>query len=1036
MAKLQKPIKPHLRIPLIFRTVVSTIVIGIALWIAADTLGKRTVEKVLRSYMTSVLNHEALEHRLNFNRVVSMHYQIAKVMSTQRGLTDYIEGPSWTPHPVGDAVLHQRPPAWMPDNTFLRSFVAPRFFLLIDEDGITREAYSTRGDKPPVILLDIPARLLMLSRQEGHLTSIGGIPFIVSSEEIRGSGKDRFPSILVASPVDSDFLAASTIGNEFNDMVIALVDREGKVFVSSNPGVIPRDMSLDIRQKDFIAIGQDFLEYGGSELNFRFVAFIHRHSVDNMMKPIISKSRLTHTAQAVLFIFAFVLIMFFNARRIKRMTAWVTDFSKEALGGQHVESGHWDEIYELEERFRIFMDEIRSSNETIKREAAEITRAEGEIASKDRQLRLLQSVTESTGTGVAIVIEGEVVPLNSLMEQYCDNYGEPDCFNLRDGSDREMEVEFKDGSIHVFRVMTPDLRMDTKVVLAMDITDQKKALKDIMQSKKDWESTFDSITDMITIYDRDFNVIRANNAARELVNLPVFKDQKGGFLRFFHKEDQRQMFPVLDCLYSGNSYNTEIYLQELDMHMEINVLPRMDASRKVRGLIHVARDITQRKKLEEDLRRSALYDSMTALPNRALFMDRLDNLFDLMDRERDMLFAVLFIDLDNFKKVNDSLGHTIGDEVLKTVAARLLGCVRPGDTVSRFGGDEFAIILGTLENDAEAVVIAQRIRDELKKPLEAGGMVIYSTSSIGLSISHRGYKGSEEMLRDADTAMYHAKARGRDCYMVFDDHMHFKVLESLNIEIDLRNALERDEFRLFYQPIINIVDSHVFGYEALLRWKHPIKGILSPDDFITIAEESGQIVDIGRWVLREACMQLRDMQDPETGVSPHYVSVNVSARQLTADLPDMVRECIIETGVMPEGLRLEITESLLMDNPELALEILVKLRNMNIHIYLDDFGTGYSSLNYIHKFPIDGLKVDRSFVQNIVQDKDAQEIVRAIVSLAHTLDMDVIVEGVEKLEQLEVFRNMGCRLIQGYYFSQPFDTKALESYNPGAEPLS
>ncbi len=432
-------------------------------------------------------------------------------------------------------------------------------------------------------------------------------------------------------------------------------------------------------------------------------------------------------------------------------------------------------------------------------------------------------------------------------------------------------------------------------------------------------------------------------------------------------------------------------------------------------------DITARKTAEERLLHDAFHDPLTGLPNRALFMDRLGMAIAHAKRRLSYTYAVLFIDLDRFKNINDSLGHSAGDELLVAVARRLSSCLRPGDTVARLGGDEFTILLDEVTDVDHAAQVAQRMHREMTQPFRIQGHEVYVTLSLGITLGAGGdYDRPEDVLRDADTAMYGAKTSGKARDAVFDREMHDRAVALLQIETDLRRAVERSEFEIHYQPIVSLTDGQIDAFEALLRWRHPWRGLLQPDDFVPIAEETGLIVPIGWWVLREACRQLADWRILPGCRRPLAVTVNLSGKQfLQADLVHRVEEILQHTGVEPECLRLEITESTIMSKAEEAIAKLQGLRDLGIKVYIDDFGTGYSSLSYLHRLPVDALKIDRSFVSEMCHREDRSEIVGTIVTLARNLRMDVAAEGVETAEQVSRLRGLSCHFGQGYFFSRP-----------------
>lgn len=436
-------------------------------------------------------------------------------------------------------------------------------------------------------------------------------------------------------------------------------------------------------------------------------------------------------------------------------------------------------------------------------------------------------------------------------------------------------------------------------------------------------------------------------------------------------------------------------------------------------------DITARKQAEAQLIHDALHDSLTGLPNRTLFMERLTNAIDLTRRREQYGFALLFMDLDRFKNINDSLGHVLGDEMLISVGRRLQRALRPGDAVARFGGDEFAVFLDDVSSVVGAVRVASRIQKDLSQPFQIGAHEVFTSASIGITLSERRYNEPGDMLRDADIAMYRAKAQGCGRHELFDTAMRTRAVRLLEMETDLRKALERREFELHYQPIVDLLDHQIDGFEALIRWRHPQLGLLYPAEFLSVAEETGLIVPIGDWVLNEACSQiLRWQQD---GLSDSWaVSVNVSGKQLSQpDLASHVNEILQENGVVGSRLKLELTETSLIENTESAKNILSRLKDLSIGIHLDDFGTGYSSLSYLHRFPIDTLKIDRSFINSIGATQDT-EIVRTILSLAHTLNMGVIAEGIETSEHVAALKDLGCRQGQGYYFMKPMPPMELQ----------
>lgn len=436
-------------------------------------------------------------------------------------------------------------------------------------------------------------------------------------------------------------------------------------------------------------------------------------------------------------------------------------------------------------------------------------------------------------------------------------------------------------------------------------------------------------------------------------------------------------------------------------------------------------DITERKALEEQLKQQALHDTLTGLPNRILFSDRLRHALSGIERSKGKV-AVLFLDLDNFKVVNDSLGHDVGDQLLRAVGIRLKGCLRAEDTLARFAGDEFTVLLENVEAEGWATRVAQRIAQELRTPFLVEGQDLIVTASIGVAFSGSSdMNQAEEILRWADLAMYRAKRKGKGTYQVFNHSMSAQAFERLRTESELRRALERRELVVHYQPLVGLETRKVVGFEALVRWDHPERGLLGPSRFISIAEETGLIVPIGRWVLAEACNQVKQWHQRVPGITTLVVSVNLSAKQFQdPSLPSYVAEILRQANLDAHRLHLEITENVLMEDAPSTMSTLGALKALGVEITIDDFGTGYSSLSYLKRLPVSFLKVDRSFVDGLGHHPEDNELVSGITSLAHALNLQVIAEGVENLSQLEKLQVMGCDAAQGYYFAKPLPSQA------------
>ena len=451
-----------------------------------------------------------------------------------------------------------------------------------------------------------------------------------------------------------------------------------------------------------------------------------------------------------------------------------------------------------------------------------------------------------------------------------------------------------------------------------------------------------------------------------------------------------------------------------------------ELNRYVEKLEGTSRELQESR---EHFRHAAFHDPLTGLPNRSLFIEQLRLALRRAQQNEGYRFCVLFLDLDRFKNINDSLGHPCGDELLILVARRLETCVRQTDMVARFGGDEFAILLDAMQNPADAVHVAHKVQETISAPFKLTSHEAVTSASIGVAFSSSGYKEAEDIIRDADTAMYRAKDSGKARYEIFTTAMHTRAVTLLRLESDLRRAIENEELCVYYQPIISVENRELHGFEALVRWQHPERGIISPSDFIPLAEETGLILPLGLSVLRAACHQLRTWQQRSVADSDLIISVNLSGKQLTQpDLIERIEEILRESQIKSWHLKLEVTESVVMENPELAAVTLGKLRGLGVRLSIDDFGTGYSSLSYLNRFPLDILKIDQSFVSMMNQTEENLQIVRTIVTLAGNLGMQVIAEGVETEEQLSQLRLLHCQYAQGFLFAEPMDASEADLF--------
>ncbi len=478
----------------------------------------------------------------------------------------------------------------------------------------------------------------------------------------------------------------------------------------------------------------------------------------------------------------------------------------------------------------------------------------------------------------------------------------------------------------------------------------------------------------------------------------------------------------------------EALLGVLNLYLDAHHRQTAEELQFVTAAAHALGGMIRRHQAEQQLRHHAYHDALTGMPNRVLFMDRLEQCLSFSERHPELRCAVLYLDLDRFKTINDSLGHTLGDQLLLEVSERVRGCMRPEDTVARMGGDEFTILLEDVVEPADALRVSERLHTALQHPIVLKGHEIFVSASIGIAIATNKDRDAADLLRDADTAMYRAKSQGVGQSVLFDEPMHLRAVAQLILESELRRAVERAELRVHYQPIVETGSGEVLGFEALARWEHPERGMVSPIEFIPLAEETGLINDIGNWVLTEACRQLQEWRQFFPEYPDLYMSVNLSAKQfLQPDLTERIDAAIAAAGVEPRYIALEITESVLMHNPEAANKTLLELKARGVHLYVDDFGTGYSSLSYLQNFPFDALKIDRAFVSRLTPGNEEAEMVSTIITIASNFKMSVIAEGVENDGQLERLVALGCRKVQGYYFSPPLPATAVSALVLGRE---
>ena len=600
-------------------------------------------------------------------------------------------------------------------------------------------------------------------------------------------------------------------------------------------------------------------------------------------------------------------------------------------------------------------------------------------------------------------------------------------FTFEDG-ERTFEAGYHiNGRLKLLELNISRLRVDGRKVylcIGQNITDREEAQEKIRKSEERYRRIAEAVTDYIyKVSMRDGRPVETfhSEACFSVTGYTIkeFDDDPYLWINMVYAEDRDHVRRQIEDLMAGqypDPVEHRIIRKDGTERWVVNtVVPNYDLDGKLISYDGIVRDITENKKTQKQLEHQAFYDQLTNLPNRAMFSRNLEAETELAKRNAYHMFAVLFLDLDRFKVVNDSLGHAAGDHLLVTVSRRLNACIRASDMLARFGGDEFAILLREIKDIKDATDIADRIQEELRAPVLLNGLEIFVSASIGIALSATGYEWGDDILRDADSAMYRAKEHGRARYELFDTQMYFSVLSRLQMEADLRRAIKQREFTVHYQPVMSLPGCEVVGAEALVRWNHPQRGIIQPMEFIPLAEETGLIAEIGEWVLWAACAWNRKLQD--AGHGEFLMKVNFSTAQFhLQDIADLVRRVTLETGLDARYLDIEITESIATE--EGSVRLLNKLSGMGVRISIDDFGTGYSSLAALKRLPINTIKIDRSFIGDISSDTNAKSIIRAIIAMAHNLNMKVLAEGVETGEQLEYLIEHGCDEAQGFFFSR------------------
>lgn len=601
---------------------------------------------------------------------------------------------------------------------------------------------------------------------------------------------------------------------------------------------------------------------------------------------------------------------------------------------------------------------------------------------------------------------------------------------------REEEIKFIEAAAKQVEIAVQKIKY---------LEEQKRSEKTIWEEKERAQVTLQSIGDTVITTDSKGHIEYLNPVAESLTGWKTSEAAGRPLLDVFsiinEKTGTCASNPVIQCIEEGRTVglanNTVLIHKEgYRFAIEDSASPIRNRDNEIIGAVLVFHDVSEKRSLLRQMTHQAYHDSLTGLPNRILFNDRLAMALAHAHRNQEKL-GVLFLDLDRFKRVNDIKGHARGDELLRDVSVRLTGCIRESDTIARLGADEFAILIPHIKYEEDAAKVAEKILQVLEQPWVIDEQEFLITASIGIAVYPDDGENAGTIIKNADTAMYRAKEQGRNNYQLYTSAMNTAITERLSLENSLRQAMKRDELILHYQPKINALTGEVTCLEALIRWNHPVRGLLLPGDFISLAEDTRLIISIGEWALRSACAQNKEWQD--RGLAPKKVAVNLSAHQFAQhNLVDVIEQVLADTGLEPEWLELEITESALMKDVDFTVRTLRELKEMGIYISIDDFGKGYSSLNYLKRFPVDTLKIDRCFLKDITSDPQDKAIVSTIIVLARNLQLGVIAEGVETMEQMAFLKQLGCTQVQGYLFSRPLpvdeSAELLERNVPFAVP--
>jgi diguanylate cyclase (GGDEF)-like protein/PAS domain S-box-containing protein len=826
-------------------------------------------------------------------------------------------------------------------------------------------------------------------------------------------------------------------------------------------------MSIESSGETFVNTKKDIISFGDQILTS--AANISHHARDGLdkqtaqaiinIKHVQSTLIITMITALVLSIMVAITLIRFIIKPINALVTATRKISSGELGAT-IRYKDNTEFGELAEHFNMMSKAVKDGYENMNREVEERRQTEEALVKSEK---FLNTIFDSIRDPFCIFDkEHKIVKANDAyaelkQKRFGELYGAKcyealysmdskcnDCivdttFRSKDPCAKDKLITMDDGTkiwLDIYTYPIYDELGDVTCVIEYirDVSERKRTETALKESQERYALAARGTNDGMWDWNLGSDSIYYSPRWKHMLGLSEnhFTESPDEWFSRIHPDDQEELKQDLDTHIGGKSVHFEnehrlLHKDGTYRWMQVRGVAVRENTGKAYRIVGSMTDVTERKEAEQQLIFDALHDALTGLPNRLLFMDRLMHAIDREKRNTNYLFAVLFMDINRFKVLNDSMGHTIGDEMLVSVSQRLEECLRIGDTVARFGGDEFAILLEDLKDEREALSITKRINEMLTLPFYLQGQEIYTSTSIGIVFSSTDYDKPEHLIRNADIAMYHAKTNKRSSYEVFNNKMYADAVARLAMETDLRTAIRQNDFKLLYQPIVSVTTGTITGLEALIRWNHPVHGVVSPNRFIPVAEDTGLILDIGEWVLSEACLQLQQLQRQLPLNNSLTMSVNISSKQLFPSLLKQIKKILHGTGLTPSSLMLEITETMIMENTDIVFPLLFELKKIGVKVNIDDFGTGYSSLSHLHDLPVDMLKIDQSLVKRIGPRGENTEIIKAITSFARNLNMDVIAEGVEEENQLIHLGNLNIKYMQGYCFSKPLDGLQIEA---------